>query len=364
MADPRHVVFVIGGLAAGGSERQLTELVTRIHPQRVNVTLILLTKAKPSERLARVHAAGIQVDVVGEVDTHRLLRPLVTAWRMWRIIRRINPAAVYCWLEEASLYGVPVARLQGRRALVARRNISGPDLERRYRFIGIAIRGIEARAHLVTGNSVAVIEQAVQRGISRGRLRLVYNGYSAFAERGSLPGRGTLRLGYLAQMRPEKGHLRFVEVLRQLPRDGPWCAVLAGDGALRKPVEEAIRRAGLETKVEVLGEISDPHEFWSQCDIAVLLSDHEGLPNALIEAAAVGLPMIGTAVGGMEEVIGDGGILVDPQDPQAAASALGRLIADPPLRQSLGVRALKTATRFSMETFVAGHLAAIDEALR
>jgi polysaccharide biosynthesis protein PelF len=98
----------------------------------------------------------------------------------------------------------------------------------------------------------------------------------------------------------------------------------------------------------------------------VLLSDHEGSPNALIEAALLGRPLVATAVGGVPEMVDETvGALVDPDDPVAIAGVLQRLIEDAELRDRLGAAARKRAVeRYSMDAFVEGHLAAIAEALQ
>ena len=105
--------------------------------------------------------------------------------------------------------------------------------------------------------------------------------------------------------------------------------------------------------------------FWSGCDTAVLLSDHEGSPNALIEAAGMGRPLLATAVGGIPEFVDENvGILVSPHDPAALVAALRRLIEDRALRERLGTAAReRVRDRFSMERFVEGHCAAIHQAL-
>jgi glycosyltransferase involved in cell wall biosynthesis len=167
-------------------------------------------------------------------------------------------------------------------------------------------------------------------------------------------------------MRPEKGHMRLLESLAAIETDIPWCVDLAGDGpALAEIVAEAARLR-LDERLRFLGRISDVREFWRGRDVAVLLSDHEGSPNALIEAALLGRPLVATAVGGVPEMVDETvGALVDPHDPVAIGGALQRLIEDAELRNRLGAAARKRAIeRYSIDEFVEGHLAAIAEALQ
>ena len=124
-------------------------------------------------------------------------------------------------------------------------------------------------------------------------------------------------------------------------------------------------RAGLEERVRFVGPVDDIHQFWRQRAIAVLLSDHEGSPNALIEAALAGRPIVATNVGGTPEVVGaNGGFLVPLDDPATAARLLARLIEHDDERDELGQQARRQALeRFSLANFVSGHLAALKHAL-
>ena len=132
--------------------------------------------------------------------------------------------------------------------------------------------------------------------------------------------------------------------------------------ASRSPPEIAER--GLAGRVSAGGPIADVRGFWAEHDVAVLLSDDEGSPNALIEAAMLGRPLVGTDGGGTREVVAaDGGILVS-REPGEIAAALERLIDDRELRLRLGAGARRHAlAEHDLEQAVAAHLAALHEAL-
>jgi glycosyltransferase involved in cell wall biosynthesis len=86
------------------------------------------------------------------------------------------------------------------------------------------------------------------------------------------------------------------------------------------------------------GHRTDVPEILQALDIFVLPSNWEGLPNAVLEAMAAGLPVVATRVGGVPEVVVEGqtGILVPPRDPNALADALLTLLRDPNLRRRMG----------------------------
>jgi glycosyltransferase involved in cell wall biosynthesis len=361
-ARPR-VLFAVGSLLpVGGSESQVVEIMRQLHGRALDATLVTAGVSDRGVLRGRLDEAGIPVVSTGPVAAHRLLAPPTTAARYARVVAGLRPHVVYPWLEETSLYLVPIARCLGIRSVVARRNISGADVER-IPLAGRAVRAAEAMADVVTANSQAVLEEAERRGIPPGKLRLVRNAHPDLPAV-ALPD-GPPVMGYVANFRPGKGQLRFVEAISRLPRDIPWTARLAGDGVTMPAVRERVAELGLEDRVRFDGRIDDPRAFWVECHIAVLLSDHEGSPNALIEAGFAGRSLVATRVGGTPEIVEDGaGWLVGLDDRSATVAILTRLLDDPALRRDAGQRAHRhVSRRFSLRESVAGHRAAIEDAL-
>ena len=117
--------------------------------------------------------------------------------------------------------------------------------------------------------------------------------------------------------------------------------IIAGEGPERKKIEREIRSRNLDEIVRLIGKISDPGQFLPAFDIFVLSSRKEGLPFALLDAAAAGLPIVATRVGGIPEVLRDetDALLVAPDDPSGLAKAILQLLDDPRLSARLAVSA-------------------------
>jgi glycosyltransferase involved in cell wall biosynthesis len=144
--------------------------------------------------------------------------------------------------------------------------------------------------------------------------------------------------------------------------------VLVGDGPCRGELEEKRARLGLEEIVQMPGaaEQADVLKWWQRASIGALTSDNEGMPVSLMEAAACGVPVAATAVGGVPELIADGatGLLIPPHDAGALAAALERLIGEPELRARLGMAARRRAEeKFSVRVQVDRLLALWSEIL-
>jgi glycosyltransferase involved in cell wall biosynthesis len=353
-------MLAIGTLATGGSEKQLTELIVRLPRDRFDPVLLTSVADRAAEHEARVRAAGIPIMGIEPSHGHPLRRWIALGGQYARAVRAARPDVVYAWLDETAAFVAPICRSLGIPCLVARRNLIGSNLERRYPVAGAAVRRAERLATLVTANSSAVAAECVARGHDRARVRIVPNGHEDVPP---LPAPAAERVifGYVAQFRREKGHHRLIDALELMPR-GPWRVDLAGEGPLLPEIERRIAEARLGDHVRLVGRIRDIRAFWRDRHVAMLLSDSEGMPNALLESAFAGRPAIGTRTGGTPEVVRDGGILVSLNDPATTVAAMQSLMYDAARRERMAIAAWRhVAAAYSMSAMVEGHVAAIDE---
>jgi len=146
----------------------------------------------------------------------------------------------------------------------------------------------------------------------------------------------------VARLSAQKGHTDLLEAIAQLPADlrQDWCFVLAGEGDLEAQLRQQTADLDL-SEIVFLGHTSAVTEWLFLADAFVLPSLYEGLPLALMEAMAAGLPCLATAVEGNQELLRqeDNGLLCQPADPVALAQSLQRLLADAALRLRLGQQA-------------------------
>jgi glycosyltransferase involved in cell wall biosynthesis len=356
-----RLVVTIGSLEVGGSEKQVTELLTRLPKDRVEPVLVLLRSSGATRYSASVLASGVPIIADRPVRGPRTLgAPARVRW-YGTTLRTLKPDLVYAWLDECAALMAPICRRVRIPCVVARRNVTGSALEQRQPAFGRVLRRLETRATLVTANSLAVAHACAQRGHSAARIRVVPNGHEQLP-RLAVPSAPPVVFAYVANFRPEKGHVRLLEVLRRVPR-GSWRVDLAGGGPLLSEIQARIIGAGLGEVVRVMGPVSDIRGFWRERHAALLLSDSEGSPNALLEAAVAGRPVIATDVGGSRELVGSGGVLVSPDDPDAAARAIAGLVADPARRERLGSAIWHhVIDAHSTQRMVAAHMSVLEEA--
>lgn len=153
----------------------------------------------------------------------------------------------------------------------------------------------------------------------------------------------------VANLRPEKAPLDFVEAVRGLPHDVPARFFWVGQGPLEEDFVEAIAERGQTGRIEYLGYRTDVGELLAAADVFCLSSLHEGLPVAVMEAKAAGLPIVATSVGGIPEAVNTSppsGVLVEPAQPHLLATALRQVIEDRALRAQLAEASAATAGVF------------------
>jgi glycosyltransferase involved in cell wall biosynthesis len=140
----------------------------------------------------------------------------------------------------------------------------------------------------------------------------------------------------------QKRHDLLIDAFAQVRKRTETQLIICGEGPLRESLQSRAERLGVARDVLLVGHDSNPFRRLGQADLFVLTSDREGLPNALIEAQALGLPAVSTRCPtGPEEIIEDGvtGFLVPVGDADAIASAILDLLSDVPARRRLGAAA-------------------------
>lgn len=148
-----------------------------------------------------------------------------------------------------------------------------------------------------------------------------------------------LIVAMVAQFVDRKGHELLLDALPEVLDAHPRAhAVLFGDGPRHGAISARIEREGLSDRVRLPGFRDDLYALLPCCDILVHPARSEGLGVALLEAAAAGLPVVATHVGGIPEAMVDGrtGLLVDVDDPHELGRALSRLLEDGDLRRRMG----------------------------
>lgn len=129
------------------------------------------------------------------------------------------------------------------------------------------------------------------------------------------------RIGTVARLSSEKGVDTFIKAVSYHPE---VLGVVVGDGPCRAELKKLVEDSGVADRIRFAGQLTRPGSEVATWDAFVLASNREAFGIALVEAMGQGIPVIGTRVGGIPEIVEDGvtGLLVDPKDPKAIADAV------------------------------------------
>lgn len=353
-----RVVEVMATGTNGGAQEHVYSLVTRLDPARYDVRIVSLS---PGSSVRRMQRAGLDVRVIDEPDDAAAVRALAAELAPFRA------EVVHNHMFRAEIVGTRAALLLGERGCRRPAVISTVHSSR--------VRSCEDREALRNltplMDHLIAVSRAIERKIAdEGRLgvpvSLIYNGVElqrydhqepccTLHDEYGIPADGEI-VGVVARLAPEKGHRTLLEawpaVLEAVP--GAWLLVV-GEGSECESLKTQARVLGVAGRVVFTGRREDVPAVTAALDVAVLPSYREAQGLSVLEAMALGRPVVASAVGGIPEMIDDGvtGLLVPPGDPDALAAAIVRLLRDHPYADVLGRRGRDVVhERFCVEQMV------------
>ena len=355
----RRVFFLVDSFNVGGTETQAVELALRLDPAAYEITLGCLKQEGPL--LARLNGSAVKVlefHPRGGFDSPGGIYQLA---RMQNFLRKERFDVVHTHDLWSNLIGVPAAKMAGVPVIISsQRDLSHDPWYKTTK--GRLLRAVQRGSTAVLTNAQAIRAGLIEdEGFPPKRVRVIFNGVDVNRFQTVQPDRDRLFPGTQGQklvvlvgnMHSDvKGQPTVIvaasRVLQQFPQTR---FVFVGDGERRADFER--QAAAYEKTFIFLGRRTDIPEILAACDIALLPSAAEGMPNAVLEYMAAGLPTIASCVGGNAEAIEDGvnGLLIPPGDPGSLAVALVLMLGDDELAQRLARNAQQSVReRFSFES--------------
>jgi glycosyltransferase involved in cell wall biosynthesis len=339
------------GLGRGGTERLLAGTVRHLDRARFEVEVAYLLPWKDAF-VAEIEDAGVPVHCLdapraGSVGWLGRLRRLVRERRIDLVHTHMPLPAAAARLALPGTAFVHTEHNMWDRYRPATRAVNKATYRRN--------RAVIAVSDGVAGSISSLVPvEVVTHGIDVGNIR---RDDAAKAEARALldlaPDAPVV--GTVGNMTAKKDHASLLVATRRLVDEHPDLRlVLVGSGPLEGELQKQAAELGLAAHVLFTGMRNDVFDLLAAFDVFTLSSRFEGLPIALLEAMATGVPPVATRVGGIPEVVTDGvdGSLVEPGDPAALATAIGKLLADDEARAAMGRRAVERATAFDLSTAV------------
>jgi glycosyltransferase involved in cell wall biosynthesis len=353
------VLEIIESPSWTGAMSQTLDLCTGLVRRGHRVTLV----TSPGSILeARAREAGLDV-VPMNLDSE--LNPIVIS-RLVRLVLSRSVDVVHAHRAHAHSLGLITAALTGRPFVISRRVAHRPKQN-----LGSRIKYTSRAVTRIVAVSSAVKDVLVDYGVDPARVEVVYDGTDPFRYRAGLDRARVRRelgvpdgaplVGKVANFYPGwKGHDTFLAAAQVVLRTLPEARfVLVGKSTDSETMRSWVAAAGLSERVILAGYRTDVPDVLAALDVlANCPRAREGLSVAILEALAAGRPVVATRVGGIPEIVRDGetGLLVPPDDPEALAGAIVRMLSDPALASRLGSNGARLVREhFTLDSMVEGN---------
>lgn len=353
-----RVVQLVATGSNGGAQEHVWSLLERLDRSRYDLSVISLSDGAA---VRRFRALGVSVTVIDEPNDAAALERVVT------LLAKRPPAVIHMHMYRAEVIGTRAALALGERGLPRPYIVSTVHSSRvRSDEDRELVRALTPSMDRLIAVSRAIVKKLRAEGRDTTPTELIYNGvdlsrYDHQEACCTLPeeygfATGTPLVGVVARLEPEKGHRTLLGAWPEVLQSHPEARLLiVGEGSRREALEDQARGLGLlgdechgdrcvgtrharpGAKVVFTGRRDDVPAVTAALDVAVLPSYREAQGLVILEAMALSRPVVATNVGGIPEMIEDGvtGLLVPPRDAPALAAAIGRLLADHPLADTL-----------------------------
>lgn len=340
--------MLLQDLAFGGTQRQALALAARLDRSRFAPELWMLMDGRDFAPAAE--AAGIPLRWLATT-------PCVgpgSLFALWRALGTERPDLLALFTAVPNIWGRLLAKARGLPAVIATCRGGGSIGRQHERFLKNC-----AAHHIV--NDPALRQRLCDLGRDADRITVIPNGVDTEHFAPSSDDARPVREVVLCPARfcQDKDHETLLRAFAlagaKRPRAELW---LLGDGPLRERVRLLAARSPVRDRIKLYPAVPDPRPFFEQASLVVLSSVREALPNVILEAMSMGLPVVATAVGALPEVVEQDrtGLLCPPGDAEALGENLAALLTDADRRVAFGQAARARAVAgFSMESMVQRH---------
>lgn len=344
-----RLLFLIGELGLGGSERQLYLLLKYLRREWFECHVVVFNRSGHFVFNNSLEAIGVRVSAVPKTCRSIAARMLF----LYRLFRNEHPDVVHSWTVHDNPYATIVGLIANvpLRLGSVRGSLQSPGMSKLpaiYRYLSL-----KGSSHLVV-NSDSIRKELTDYGYSASRITVLPNCVEIPSEASEPKRESDLAnlglnpahriIGVVGNLRPEKNHLMFVKgIAKILLRHPTVQGLIVGQplpahAEIYDQLKAEIKKVGLTDRIIVTGFRNDVPMLMRSLSIVCHTSVSEGMPNVILEAMAAARPVIATRVGGVSEVIEHGvnGLLVNPGDVADFSRAVGQLLEEPEYAKSLG----------------------------
>lgn len=359
-----QIVFLLNSFGVGGIERQLAAQLQHYNQEKYSFHLITLYNYPDRQTLYNQLPEGVQIHKFNGTYGKANLREL---WRVATLLKRLQPSLVVSSMFGPNTFNRLVSLWLGYVPLPREHNT--------YKDRGLIQRVIEHIGSYISPTTVAVSNEvatftAKQSWVSKHKYTIIQNGVDlehiskaqsqlalAVAQLKTefqIPVEGRVWLN-VARLKPQKNHDLLIEAFAEHTKSYPLDRLfILGGGHEEHRLREKIGVLGLSDQIILTGYRADVFAFYELADYFILTSDIEGFPNVVLEAMAFGVPVLSTAVAGIDEIIreGENGFMLE-RTVSSVRDTMGRVRSlSPEADAKLRTTAKHSVQHFSIERTV------------
>ncbi len=368
-AMPCRILYVHGVTAFGGAERDLISIIGELDRERFTPIVVCPDRGPLFQRLTQQSVRVLILPLPPWRKVRFLFSWIPSVYRLYRLLIQENIQLVHVndmwWIP----HGYWASRLATIPCLAHIRQELEPRRIHQYQL---------QSPQVLIAVSNRVQDQLVQGGVASEHIRTFYSGIAlshqdlddpcrVIRERYDLQAE-QLVIGTVAHVFPRKGYEYLIVALASVRQTLPHvrCLIVGeGDPEYTARLQALVQQHGLESVLFFVGYQADVRPYLKVMDIMVLPSILEGFGIALLEAMAMGTPVVATRVGGIPEVVDEGvtGLLVKPKDAESLAVAILSLLCDPERRRHMGQAGIQRVEAMFTSERLGGQLMALYDEL-
>lgn len=343
--DKINILHIYQNSNVGGIQQQILSIVRVYDKEKFNP--IVCCFGPRMELGKEIEKAGIDFVALNRKRYNKFSVGIIVD--LYRVMKERNIHVLRTHKYRANLYGRIAGKLAGVPVIVAsEHNIYRNEKEKRF------LRRITNKILSIVTDKMVTVSDAIRKDILRydrfppSKIMVLHNGVDTERFKPGTNYRDIRRqfaiskddvvIGFVGRLVINKGLNYLIEAVALLKKSFNVKLLIVGDGSLMEELKKMAKNKGLEESVIFTGMRRDITDILSSIDIFVLSSIKEGFPNSLLEAMAMGKPIVATAIGGIPEIIqhGANGLLVQSADIEGLAAAIKTIIDNPLMAQRIG----------------------------
>lgn len=336
-----RVAIVLPYFGKGGAESMVSRLVAHLDLDEVEPLVICVYGEQQHNKFEEaVLKHGVKITYIGKGKGFSLSAII----KLWNVLSKFSPQVIHTHLS-ACVYCAPWAVCHNVMMLHTVHSMPSHEL--------IKPKQVIMKMMYATGHSVPVaISKEIKNLIpdiysSKLGIELIYNPVDLESFSVKRVPHSNYVVVTVGRLSKEKNHKLLIEAFEKaFFTEDNVRLVIVGGGDLYSELKVLIGNSKIGTRIDLVGNVDNVQDYLAVSDLFVLSSTFEGLPLAILEAMAAGLPVVATNVGGVKDVVTDNGILVESENAQLLANAMRTMYESPTLAAEMSYKSISNVRRF------------------